>query len=42
MVEIFESGVGEEEGISDTGISHSTVPTLCGPSGLGRDGIGLR
>lgn len=42
MVEICASGRGEDEGISETGTSHSTVPTLCGPSGFGRVGIGLR
>jgi hypothetical protein len=42
MVEILGSGVGEDEGISETGISHSVVPTLCGPEGSGRVGMGLR
>ena len=42
IVEILESGTGAEDGISEDGISHSVVPTLCGPRGLGRVGIGLR
>lgn len=42
MVEIWGSGTGEDEGISEIGISHSVLPTSCGPKGLGRDGIGLR
>lgn len=42
IVEILESGTGACEGISEDGISHSVVPTLCGPRGLGRVGIGLR
>lgn len=31
-----------DEAISETGISHSEVPTLCGPNGSGRYGIGFR
>lgn len=42
MVTIFSSGTDDDEEISDTGISNSVVPTLCGPGGLGRDGMGLR
>lgn len=41
MVVIASSGTGDVEGISEIGISHSVVPTLCGPNGLGTAGIGL-
>lgn len=42
MVEMVGSGVCEDDGISEVGISHSEVPTLCGPKGVGSCGIGLR
>ena len=41
MVVMFSSGRGDVEGISKIGISHSVVPTLCGPKGLGIAGTGL-
>lgn len=42
MVETVGSGDGADEAISETGISHSEVPTLCGPKGSGRYGMGFR
>ena len=42
MVEMAESGTGEGEGISETGISISVEPTTSGPGYSGRVGTGLR
>ena len=42
MVEMSGSGMCDEEGSSDTGISYSAVPTLSGPRYLGKAGTGLR
>ena len=39
MVVMFSSGKGDGEDISEIGISHSLVPTLCGPNGCGTAGI---
>ena len=38
MVVMFSAGKGDVDGISEIGISHSVVPTLCGPWGLGTAG----
>lgn len=40
-VEMLESGAGEGDGSSDTGISKSVLPTLKGPVYEGNPGVGL-
>jgi hypothetical protein len=42
MVEMEESGTGDSEGISVTGISYSVEPTASGPGFSGKERTGLR